>query len=301
MEDKHSNYKELRNLVNAVKKAHSQGLLKDCELFLFTDNFVAKCGYYNGGSNRNKELDDLVHELWNLQMSGDFTLNVYHVASTRMISCGVDRLSRGDKSEGIARGILVLKFIPIHLSAAERSPKVLDWIKGWWDESLGPLHHMSHEDWFDRIMEPGNFLWMVPPGAGEAAVEQLCAHIHGRPESQHLFIIPRLCTCHWRKQLLKACDVVLTIQPTFEFWSSNMHEPLLVGVYFPLLPPGTRYKSWRFKYTEFVEGFRTTLHGMQATRQQMDWDLLRKFLLRARSVCSLSDGMARKLLQAKNW
>ena len=237
VEDKHSNYKELRNLVNAVKKAYSRGLLKDCELFLFTDNFVAECGYYNGGSNRNKELDDLVHELWRLQMSGDFTLNVYHIAGTRMISCGVDGLSRGDKSEGIARGISVLKFIPIHLTAAERSPRVLDWIKGWWDESLGPLHHMSNEDWFDRIMEPGNFLWMVPLGAGEAAVEQLCAHTHGRPESQHLFVIPRLCTCHWRKQLLKACDVVLTIQPKFEFWPTNMHEPLLVGVYFPLLPP----------------------------------------------------------------
>ena len=300
VEDKHSNYKELRNLVNAVKKAYSRGLLKDCELFLFTDNFVAECGYYNGGSNRNKELDALVHELWRLQMGGDFTLNVYHVAGTRMISCGVDGLSRGDKSEGIATGMSVLKFIPIHLSAAERSPGVLDWIKDVWDVSLGTLHHMTNEDWFDKIMEPGNFLWMVAPGAGEAAVEQLCAHIHGRPESQHLFVIPRLCTCHWRKQLLKACDVVLTIQPKFEFWSTNMHEPLLVGVCFPLLPPESRYKPWKFKHTKFVDGFRTTLHGMQTTSQQVDWNILRQFLLRARSVYSLSDGLARELLQVKD-
>ena len=58
LESKHSNYKELRNLVNAVENAYSKGLLKGCELFLFTDNFVAECGYYNGGSNRSKDLDE---------------------------------------------------------------------------------------------------------------------------------------------------------------------------------------------------------------------------------------------------
>ena len=297
VEDKHSNYKELRNLVNAVKKAYHKGLLKDCELFLFTDNFVAECGYYNGGSNRNKELDDLVHELWRLQMGGDFTLNVYHVAGTRMIECGIDGLSRGDKTEGIARGISVFKFIPIHLSPIDRSPGVLGWIRSWWDESLGNLHLMEPEDWFTKSMELGNFIWNVAPGAGEAAVEQLCSHTQGRPESQHIFIIPRLCTCHFRKQLLKSCDVVLTIQPKFSFWDTNMHEPLLVGFYLPLLPPDYRYRPWRLKHTKFVAEFRLEVHRMQVASGKMDWDILRKFLLRARSIPSLPDGMARKLLQ----
>ena len=297
VEDKHSNYKELRNLVNAVKKAYAKGLLKDCELFLFTDNFVAECGYYNGGSNRNKDLDDLIHQLWELQMGGDFTLNVYHVAGTRMIECGIDGLSRGDKTEGIARGISVLKFIPIHLSPCERSPQILDWTNSWWPDSLGKLQLMQPEDWFDKTMEVGNFLWNVAPGAGESAVEQLCSHTQGRPESQHIFLIPRLCTCHFRKQLLKACDLVLTIQPKFDFWKANMHEPLLIGIYFPLLPPDFRFRPWRLKHTKFVEEFRLKVHRMQVTSREVDWNILREFLLRARSIPGLPDGMARELLQ----
>ena len=146
LEDKHSNYKELRNLVNAVEKAYAKGLLQDCELFLFTDNFVAECGYYNGGSNRSRDLDELVHRLWKLQMSGDFTLHVYHIAGTRMIESGVDGLSRGDKSEGIAKGMGVLNFVPIHLDPAERSPAILDWVEEWWDDNLGKLHIMTPED-----------------------------------------------------------------------------------------------------------------------------------------------------------
>ena len=299
VEDKHSNYKELRNLVNAVAKAYEKGLLTDCELFLFTDNFVAECGYYNGGSNRNKDLDDLVHVLWKLQMNGEFTLHVYHVAGTRMIASGIDGLSRGDKSEGIARGVSVLNFIPIHQSPIERSIKVLDWITSWWDNSLGELHRMTPEDWFGRVMEKGNFLWDVPPGGGEVAVEQLCAHTHGRPESHHIFLIPRLCTCHWRKQLLKVCDVVLTIQPKFPFWPSNMHEPLLVGIHFPLLPPISKFRPWKLKHTEFVEEFRSNLHRVQTTSEQVDWNILREFQLRARSIPSLPDGLARELLQGK--
>ena len=300
-ESKHSNYKELKNLVNAVENAYAKGLLEDCELFLFTDNFVAECSYYNGGSNRSKELDELVHRLWRMQMSGDFTLHVYHVAGTRMIECGVDGLSRGDKSEGIAKGVEVLHYVPIHLNGIQRSPKLLDWIKSWWDEpELGPLHVMTPEDWFLRVMDEGNFLWVVPPSAGEAAVEQLCCHVHGRPNTHHLFVIPRLCTCSWRKQLLKVCDVVLTIQPQFSFWEADMHEPLLVGIYFPLLPPDIRFKPWQLKPTKFVERFKTNLHRMQAARESVDWNILRKFLLQARSIPTLPDGMARQLLQVED-
>lgn len=300
LESKHSNYKELKNLVIAVENAYAKGLLVDCELFLFTDNFVAECGYYNGGSNRSKDLDELVHRLWRLQMNGDFTLHVYHVAGTRMIESGVDGLSRGDKSEGIAKGVGVLEFVPIHLNGMERSKLLLEWIHSWWPAELGPLHLMTPEDWFLKVMEVGNYLWMIAPGAGEAAVEQLCSHVHGRPETHHIFVIPRLCTGHWRKQLLKVCDVVLTIQPIFEFWNTDMHEPLILGIYFPLLPPDIRFKPWKLKHTEFVERFRTDLHRMQAARKSVDWGILREFLLRARSIPTMPHGLARELLQEKD-
>ena len=80
-----------------------------------------------------------------------------------------------------------------------------------------------------------------------------------------------------------------------------MHEPLLVGVYFPLLPPDFRFRPWRLKHTKFVEEFRLKVHGMQAAGGEMDWNILREFLLRARSIPSLPDGLARELLQKKEW
>jgi len=44
--EKSSNYRELKNLVNTMKKLYQEGCLKDCELFLFTDKIVSDYAYY---------------------------------------------------------------------------------------------------------------------------------------------------------------------------------------------------------------------------------------------------------------
>ena len=299
-ENKHSNFKELFNLVNAVETAYAAGSLKGCELFIFTDNFVAESSYYNGGSNQNKELDDLVFRLWDIQMNGDFTLFIYHVAGTRMIQSGVDGLSRGDKAEGIALGRSIASFIPIHLSPMERSDKVEEWVRGLWnEEEQGELILLSPEGWYDMSMKKGAFLWDVAPAAGEAAVEQLCIHVHGRPENTHLFIIPRLCTCHWRKQLGKACDILLNIEPIHDFWNKDMHEPFVLGIYLPLLPSQHAYRPWRFKYTSHVGILERQMRGMQLGGGDMDWSYLRQFLLLERKVSTVPHDVAREMLQTK--
>lgn len=297
LEEKHSNYKELNNLVNAVDLASKNSNLADVELFLFTDNFVSECAYYNGGSNRSRELDSLIFRLWKLQMSGGFTLHVYHVSGTRMIASGIDGLSRGDKTEGISKGGSILDYVPIHLSPDQRSDSLVRWIDSWWDKDYGKLWNMKPKDWFLKVMDKGNFLWLVPPAAGEVAVEQLCSHIHGRPETMHIFVIPRLCTCHWRKQLTKACDLILTIEPKYEFWNCDMFEPLLIGLRFPLLPNEYRFRPWQLRYTEFIKTFEREMHGMQSTGDSVDWSVLQQLLIQARRIPTLPDGMARKLLQ----
>jgi len=43
-----SNFRELRNLVEHVEIATADGALQGVELFLFTDNQVAKSAYFNG-------------------------------------------------------------------------------------------------------------------------------------------------------------------------------------------------------------------------------------------------------------
>ena len=300
-ENEHSNFKELRNLVNAVESAYSNGKLEGCELYIFTDNFVAECSYYNGGSNVNKALDELVFRLWKLQMDGKFSLFMYHVAGTRMIQAGIDGLSRGDKSEGIARGMSVLEFVPIHKDPFYRSPSLRDWIYSLWNsEVLGELVELEPKQWFTKAMDTGNYLWNVAPGAAETAVEQLCSHIHGRPGNTHLFVVPRLCTSHWRNQLGKACDIVLTILPVHEFWNKNMHEPVMLGIYLPLLPFHSHFKPWRFKFTKHVDTLQRQVRGMQLTSNEVDWSDLRKFLLSAREVLSMPHDVARKMLQAED-
>jgi hypothetical protein len=303
LESTHSNYKELRNLVNAVENVAATGLLDDAELYLFTDNFTAECAYYRGGSNTSKALNELVFRLWQLQMQRSLELFVYHVAGTRMIECGIDGLSRGDKFEGIARGVPLLHYIPIHLTPMERSLGLGDWLKEviWNSQKLGELKFLEPKDWYRNMGKTGNFVWDVAPAAGEQALHQLTEHTHIRPEGMHLFLIPRLCTSHWRKQLLKCCDLVLTLQFNDAFWPRQSHEPLLLGIYFPLLPPFFKYRPWKLKHTKFVENFESRLRILQSAGDKMDWGILRKFLVQARSIPSLPDGLARELLQEREY
>eukprot|EP00979_Chaetoceros_neogracilis_P013777 scaffold4083_cov261-Chaetoceros_neogracile.AAC.1 len=106
-------------------------------------------------------------------MKGNFRLHVIHIAGTRMIESGIDGLSRGDKAEGIALGKDVLQYVPLNLFPFDRSLRLLPWVKSWWDPGYGPLTEMTCDDWFEKTTNGGNFLWNVPPAAGEVAVEQL--------------------------------------------------------------------------------------------------------------------------------
>ncbi len=59
---------------------------------------------------------------------------------TRMISQGTDGLSQGNLTEGVLAGILMLCFVPLHLSAMDRQPKLLSWICDW-SNSPNQLHY----------------------------------------------------------------------------------------------------------------------------------------------------------------
>jgi len=162
------------------------------------------------------------------------------------------------------------------------------------------LTWLSEHDWFqDSSMIKGNFVWDVPPAAGESAVELLCSSVHCRPHNLHLFIVPRLCTGELRKQLMKCCDVLLTINPIYGFWPPDMHELLIMEMYLPLLLPDYRYRPWQLRNTAFVEEFEVYLRRVQKTGVAVDWNILREFLFQARTISSLPNGVARALLQEK--
>ena len=80
-----SNYRELCNLVETVESLYLEDKLRDCEIFLFTDNIVADYASYKGSSSC-RALFDLMLRLRKFKQKGVLMLHVVYVAGTRMIN-----------------------------------------------------------------------------------------------------------------------------------------------------------------------------------------------------------------------
>jgi len=186
-----SNYREFRNLIETLERLGELGELAGREVFLFTDNSVSESIAAKGSSSSPK-LYQLVVRFFRLEMKYLCKLEIIHVAGTRMIAQGTDGLSRGDMYEGVMSGSSMLSFIPLHLTASERSPQVIDWVKSWASEDgKRSVEVLSPEGWFTRghdhygsgrknidgywmpEYKAGTFIWEPPPGVARFVIEQL--------------------------------------------------------------------------------------------------------------------------------
>ena len=77
-----------------------------------------------------------------------------------MIAQGGDGLSRGVLNEGVMRGEDFLSFIPFHLSAFEREPKLMDWIRKLVN-TISLLHSYVPKPWM--IGSKGDMLSLNSP------------------------------------------------------------------------------------------------------------------------------------------
>lgn len=210
-------------------------------------------------------------------------LHVIHVSGKRMISSGVDGLSRGDHSSGVMQGEALETFVPIHLSALERSPAVLPWL-----EDILEGHNakfLSPEGWFDGTNSEGTFVWCPAPAAADVVVEQLAVARHKRPNSLHLVVVPRLMTGYWRKALLKVSDCYCRID-SHSLWNMEaQHEPLLMFFSLPFLPHSPHFE----KRASDCEGLRRILleEGVPEADSPTSRDLLRQLLRESRSIQTL--------------
>ena len=99
-------------------------------------------------------------------MVGDMILHVNHISGKRMIGSDIDGLSRGVTNEGVMRVVPIKDYLPIHLSAVERSSKLIPWIRSWWlqDEVL---EHQLPINCYAKVFTKGFFyghhqkLWML--------------------------------------------------------------------------------------------------------------------------------------------
>jgi len=286
-----SNYRELKNLILGFEEASAAGLLNDCEVFLFTDNTTAEAAFHKGTSS-SKTLFELVLRLRCLELHQSLFLHVIHVAGTRMQYQGTDDLSRGQLSSGVLGGGDMLTYIPLHLTAVERSPAVKTWVESWLPGSTTALW-MTPFQWYCGRGYPGSCVWAPPPGAADAALEQLAASIHKRPLGSHIVLLPRLWTSRWRRLLGKICDVVFTVPLGTLFWPDTHYEPLIVGIYFPLLP----FSPWQLRGTPFMDRLARVLSEVPRTHN--DWgggDILRQFFSQAGALASMPESVARGVL-----
>ena len=235
---------------------------------------------------------ELILTLRKLEHDNGFVLHVIHIAGTRMIASGIDGLSRGDTSEGIMAGENILSFVPLHLTASERCAKLLAWILDWYGMDAELL---KPKGWFTRGHD-GNekFIWMPAPAAAEVAVEQLCIARHKRPTSSHLFVVPRLMTAYWRKQLGKLADCMFTVPVGVPWWPTHMFEPITLAFILPL----NRFSPWSFKRSKLVGTLERELRSVWQSVPERSGFILRKFCERSRALETMPKGVVWKMLQA---
>ena len=138
-------------------------------------------------------------------------INVFHIAGTRMIAQGTDGVSRGFLGQGVMDGQAMSAFVPVHMTAVERSGgNLVPWIREWAGNDVVILDEMGwfeegHDvegwnldaDGFSRpiIATKGkSFVWMPAPMAAEVALAEMRKARIKRQRSSHIFVCPRLCT-----------------------------------------------------------------------------------------------------------
>lgn len=308
-----SNYRELNNLVETLESRVADNGLSGLEIFLFTDNSTAERAFYKGSST-SKKLFELVLRLRQLELHQGCIIHFIHVSGTRMIAQGTDGLSRGDAQEGVMRGEAIHSFIPLHLSCLDRQPKLRSWLESFISpsSSQSSIEFLSIPDWFDRGHDilggqkngdgvwtpnysPGTFIWTPPPAAGLVAIEQLRRARVKRELSTHVFVLPRLMSAEWMKQVYKVSDLCIELPFDDTLWKKDTHhEPLFIAFVFPFLP----HRPWQLKRSPAFLGMAGTMRRMWNEGGLSPRVVLSQFFASARKLETLPQSMVRKMLRS---
>jgi hypothetical protein len=198
-----SNWREFTNVVESLEEEAKTGRLDQGTVYFFTDNSTVEAALYKGTS-KSPKLHALVMRIKLLETQYGIQILVSHVSGKRMIAEGGNGDSRGSLNEGVMAGKTWLSFVPLHLSALERSSTFLEWIRSW----MGPeLETLGPDDWFQKgheiwhwskakgepfqcpVIKSGVYGWLPPPAAADVALEQLrIARIKRQDCTTHIFV-----------------------------------------------------------------------------------------------------------------
>ena len=295
--ERSSNYQEFRNLVEAIKDWHQTQGLEGAEVWIYTDNMVTEMVFYKGMSD-DPNLFYLMLDLKLLALNASFTLHIVHVAGTQMINEGTDGLSHGELHLGTFFNSLA-QIVPLHLGALEHSPALLDWIKTWVGPDQSQLHVAQPVDWPYEAHLPKNiWVWAPPPAAVLYVMEEIgMAHLKHADSLCYIVIMLLLMKPEWFHQFSHVVDVYFVIQPWRSFWWKDMHEPILIGLSFPLL----RHDPWSWKAIPFMVGLGHMLSGLHKEDSLTRGDILCKFWAAHTWVAAMPKSMVHSVLSQNSF
>jgi hypothetical protein len=137
------------------------------------------------------------------------------------------------------------------------------------------------------------YVWAPLPIIADVALEECMKGVHKRTDAYHIVLIPRLYSPLWLWMFYKFSDCVLKFLVGSRHWSSDMHEPLFVGIFFPLLSRN----PWTLRRTPLLVGLEQKLQQVLCTGEEDGGNLLRKLLRTPKQLASMPEGVASKLLQ----
>jgi hypothetical protein len=141
-------------------------------------------------------------------------------------------------------------------------------------------------------IKPGQFVWIPPPAAADVALEELRKARIKRQDSTHFFIVSRLLTPEWLKQLWKTADLIIQVPPGTPGWPLDMYEPLTIGIVFPFLP----HRPWQLKGTPRMCYLARQVRRMFKDPEVDSRNVLRKLLLECRRLHSMPANVVRRML-----
>jgi hypothetical protein len=195
-----------------------------------------------------------------------------------MIQVSVDGVSRGDLNAGVMAGANMLSFVPLHLSAVDRSEELLSWLLSWTGDNTVVL---GESDWPRPHVNRGTYVWAPAPAAAGAALEWLGESIHKRPTSV------ATCCCdpasvHFNlaKAVGKNGELFADNPSGCLVWQTDNLEPLVLAISLPL----SRLPPWRFRNSPLVQGVESRVSEMWDSDFSHVGCCLRKLLSTARSL-----------------
>jgi hypothetical protein len=305
-ETESSNWKEFENQVEALEQEAEEGNLTNAMVFYFTDNSTVESCLHKGNSSSIK-LFKLMVRMRKLEMTHNAKIVISHCSGKRMIREGADGASRGHLREGVTAGECMLSFIPLNEDPLIRAPQLEAWIKSW---AGNAAEFLAPADWFERGHDQlggtrdsrgfwtpkivkGTFVWTLPPGAAEAALEEIRKARHKRQRSTHIIVCPKLLAPEWIKQFYKASDLVLSIPAgTADYWPVEMCEPLTLGIIFPFI----NRHPWQLKNTPKMFAMARQMRGLFEAKDVAAGNILRKLLLECKRLRAVSQDVVRGVL-----